>query len=165
MYIIDAFSSTDRTDDVVRITKELAPLIENVDYMEDKLTMEAKLNQSIQIESSFSPGIVQRNLRSMAIKQDSDVEADNSMDEDEVYDNGSNRNDQKRPAATPVIHQEFLKHLTSRKSDVTFEDVTEEIQGAAKKGRKNLKRRSDTYDLDFSMVSAIFLGGYKCFSS
>ena len=147
IFYSSCFSTTDRAEDVAKITQELGPLIENVDYMEDKLTMEAKLNQALKVAASISPGVVQRPRRGSAVRKESDSEADESMDEDDSYE-------EKAPlTSTPAVHSEFLRHLTAEKSGLVFEDITDVAEEVVEEeDRRSFKEKFNAYDMDLSMV-------------
>ena len=126
--------------------------MDSVDYMEDMLTMEAKLNQALKSEASVSPRRASRTRQSStAVKQDSEDEADKSMGEDNEEDDAENSGDEGRVTPTPAVHEEFLKHLTSKKSNVAFEDITKEL-GATSEEKRIFKKKHKTQDLDVSMV-------------
>ena len=142
------YSITDRAEDIDKITKELRPLMETVEYMEDRLTMEAKLDEALKIEASVSPAVTTRTRSSIKKEVVSD---------DEESGNGYSENEKNSPVPTPAVHTKFMKHLLAgEKSGLVFEDITGTIDDDEEESGRGPKHILKAYDMDLSMVISKF---------
>ena len=140
---------------MAKITEELTPLMDSVDFMEDMLTMEAKLEQALKSEASPRRTSRIREKPTAAMKQSLEDEADESLgeDNDEDDDNDDNSDDEGEGHESPTlgVHEEFLKHLTAKKPSSAFVDITKDLKGTTKE-KKSLKTTPKSHNLDVSMV-------------
>ena len=136
---------------MAKITEELTPLMDSVDYMEDMLTMEAKLNLALKSVASPRRTNRLRQTPTPAVKQDPEDEADESLGEDIEEEDAENSGEEEQESPTPGVHEEFLKHLTAKKPSGAFVDITKDL-GATTKEKRLFRKKPKSQDLDVSMV-------------